>query len=84
MYEIKFFCIYLYKKLKIAILIEFQFFFQPDKHKGISHLIDIENPNRVKQKSKKVSDIELNQKPTLSRRERFPFYYLIVGKFDLN
>jgi len=41
------------------------------KHKGITHLIDIENPNRVKQKTKKVTDLEVEDtKPQLSRRER--------------
>lgn len=33
-------------------------------------LIDIENPNRVTQKAKKVSQIELDEPKQLSRRER--------------
>lgn len=33
-------------------------------------LIDIENPNRVTQKAKKVSQIELDEPRQLSRRER--------------
>lgn len=33
-------------------------------------LIDIENPNRVTQKTKKVSQIELDEPRQLSRRER--------------
>lgn len=34
-------------------------------------LIEIENPNRAVQKSKKVSQIELDEPKQLSRRERF-------------
>lgn len=33
-------------------------------------LIEIENPNRVTQKAKKVSQIELDEPRQLSRRER--------------
>lgn len=33
-------------------------------------LIEIENPNRVAQKSKKVTQIELDEPKQLSRRER--------------
>lgn len=33
-------------------------------------LIDVENPNRVTQKAKKVSQIELDEPRQLSRRER--------------
>ncbi|KAL4658384.1 28 kDa heat- and acid-stable phosphoprotein [Arapaima gigas] len=40
------------------------------KRKGVEGLIDIENPNRVVQKSKKVTDIELEGPKQLSRRER--------------
>ncbi|KAM6956917.1 pdgfa associated protein 1b [Aplochiton taeniatus] len=40
------------------------------KRKGVEGLIDIENPNRVVQKSKKVTDIELDEPRQLSRRER--------------
>lgn len=36
-------------------------------------LIEIENPNRVAQKSKKVTHIELDEPKQLSRRERFVF-----------
>lgn len=41
-----------------------------DKRKGVEGLIEIENPNRVAQKSKKVADIELEGPKQLSRRER--------------
>lgn len=43
-----------------------------DKKKGVSHLIEIENPNRVKNKMKKAKDVDLNQPAAqqLSRRER--------------
>lgn len=40
------------------------------KRKGVEGLIDIENPNRVVKKSKKVTDIELDEPRQLSRRER--------------
>lgn len=41
------------------------------KRKGVEGLIDIENPNRVASKSKKVTQIELDNEPKqLSRRER--------------
>lgn len=37
---------------------------------GVEGLIDVENPNRVTQKAKKVSQIELDEPRQLSRRER--------------
>lgn len=42
------------------------------KPKGVSGLIEIENPNRVAQKMKKASDVQLNDDTSaqLSRRER--------------
>ncbi|XP_067088801.1 pdgfa associated protein 1b [Osmerus mordax] len=40
------------------------------KRKGVEGLIDIENPNRVATKSKKVTQIELDEPKQLSRRER--------------
>ncbi|RXN03488.1 serine cytosolic [Labeo rohita] len=40
------------------------------KKKGIEGLIEIENPNRVAQKTKKVTEIELEGPRQLSRRER--------------
>ncbi|KAJ7992053.1 hypothetical protein DPEC_G00274580 [Dallia pectoralis] len=40
------------------------------KRKGVEGLIDIENPNRVAQKNKKVTDIQLEEPRSLSRRER--------------
>ncbi|KAI1884612.1 hypothetical protein AGOR_G00228180 [Albula goreensis] len=40
------------------------------KRKGVEGLIDIENPNRVMQKNKKVTDLELEGPRQLSRRER--------------
>ena len=43
------------------------------KPKGVSGLIEIENPNRVAQKMKKASDVQLNDDTSsqLSRRERY-------------
>ena len=47
---------------------------EPDKPKGVAHLIEIENPNRVKAKSKKVTEVSTEDSaaagPNLSRRER--------------
>lgn len=42
------------------------------KPKGVSGLIEIENPNRVAQKAKKATNLDLDDssKPELSRRER--------------
>ncbi|MGH0180485.1 UNVERIFIED_CONTAM: hypothetical protein FKN15_004239 [Acipenser sinensis] len=40
------------------------------KKKGVEGLIEIENPNRVSQKSKKVTEVDLNAPKELSRRER--------------
>ena len=41
------------------------------KAKGVQHLIEVENPNRVIQKERKVHDIKLDTENTqLSRRER--------------
>ncbi|EFA08249.1 28 kDa heat- and acid-stable phosphoprotein [Tribolium castaneum] len=42
------------------------------KAKGVSNLIEIENPNRVQKKSKKLATLntEVDSKPQLSRRER--------------
>ncbi|XP_074647726.1 uncharacterized protein LOC141903505 [Tubulanus polymorphus] len=41
------------------------------KKKGVSHLIEIENPNRVKTKdAKKATEVDVNAKAQLSRRER--------------
>ncbi|XP_051530742.1 pdgfa associated protein 1a [Myxocyprinus asiaticus] len=40
------------------------------KRKGVEGLIEIENPNRVSQKSKKVSEIDVSAPKELSRRER--------------
>ena len=41
------------------------------KTKGVSDLIEIENPNRVQAKTKKVKDVDVNVKVELSRRERW-------------
>lgn len=47
-------------------------FFQ-DKHKGIEHLIEVENPNRMKGRAiKKVTELE-GGKTELTRRERYVF-----------
>ncbi|KAK9965513.1 hypothetical protein ABG768_004602 [Culter alburnus] len=40
------------------------------KRKGVEGLIEIENPNRVAHKSKKVVEIDVNAPKELSRRER--------------
>ncbi|KAG9338829.1 hypothetical protein JZ751_025266 [Albula glossodonta] len=43
---------------------------QQQKKKGVEGLIEIENPNRVSQKSKKVADLDVSAPKELSRRER--------------
>ncbi|GFQ89880.1 PP28 domain-containing protein [Trichonephila clavata] len=40
------------------------------KAKGVQHLIEIENPNHVVKKEKKVDAVQLNENTQLSRRER--------------
>ncbi|XP_070847552.1 pdgfa associated protein 1a [Chaetodon trifascialis] len=40
------------------------------KRSGVEGLIEIENPNRVSQKSKKVSELDMSAPRELSRRER--------------
>lgn len=40
------------------------------KAKGVEGLIEISNPNRVASKAKKATDIDVNAKVELSRRER--------------
>ncbi|KAI5622745.1 28 kDa heat- and acid-stable phosphoprotein, partial [Silurus asotus] len=40
------------------------------RRKGVEGLIEIENPNRAAQKTKKVTDLELEGPKQLSRRER--------------
>ncbi|XP_028671104.1 pdgfa associated protein 1a [Erpetoichthys calabaricus] len=40
------------------------------KKKGVEGLIEIENPNRASQKSKKVAEVDLSAPRELSRRER--------------
>ncbi|KAI1886724.1 hypothetical protein AGOR_G00198760 [Albula goreensis] len=44
--------------------------FDQQKKKGVEGLIEIENPNRVSQKSKKVADLDVSAPKELSRRER--------------
>uniref|UniRef100_A0A673ACP4 28 kDa heat- and acid-stable phosphoprotein-like n=1 Tax=Sphaeramia orbicularis TaxID=375764 RepID=A0A673ACP4_9TELE len=40
------------------------------KRSGVEGLIEIENPNRVSQKNKKVADVDVSAPRELSRRER--------------
>lgn len=49
------------------------FVFWQRRRAGVEGLIEIENPNRVAQKSKKVAQIELDEPKQLSRRERCVF-----------
>ena len=48
---------------------------EDQKQKGMSSLIEIENPNRVVQKTKKMSELDSSpsEGPQLSRRERFHY-----------
>ena len=45
--------------------------FRREKLKGVEGIVEIENPNRVVQKSKKVRDIDLDSAVVLSRKERY-------------
>lgn len=40
------------------------------KRSGVQGLIEIENPNRVSQKSKKAAEVDVNAPKELTRRER--------------
>ena len=55
-----------------GVLTKLYFAFQIAPNKGVSHLIDIENPNRATNKMKKASRVDVNESGTtaLSRRER--------------
>ena len=45
---------------------------QDGKPKGVAHLIDIENPNHVVRKTKKVSELDGSQsQPALTRKQRY-------------
>lgn len=44
---------------------------QSKKKCGVEGLIEIENPNRVSQKSKKVTELDITAPRELSRRERW-------------
>lgn len=51
--------------LKLPLVLDPQ-----QKRKGVEGLIDIENPNRVIQTTKKVTQLDLDGPKELSRRER--------------
>ncbi|XP_068161571.1 pdgfa associated protein 1a [Antennarius striatus] len=44
--------------------------YETKKRSGVEGLIEIENPNRVSQKNKKVTEIDVSAPRELSRRER--------------
>merc|ERR1712002_675679 len=41
-----------------------------EKPKGVQHLIPVENPNRIKRTTKKVSEVDTNSTAQMSRKER--------------
>uniref|UniRef100_A0A8C6NTP4 Pdgfa associated protein 1a n=2 Tax=Nothobranchius furzeri TaxID=105023 RepID=A0A8C6NTP4_NOTFU len=43
---------------------------ESERRSGVEGLIEIENPNRVSQKSKKVAEVDVSAPRELSRRER--------------
>jgi len=48
---------------------------QDSKPKGVAHLIDIENPNHVTRKTKKVAELDDSQtQSSLTRKQRYIFY----------
>lgn len=47
------------------------------KAKGVENLIEVENPNRIQKKTKKLSQLNEaldSSKPELSRRERYVYH----------
>lgn len=61
---------YISEIFKLLFLFHFNFPTLSQKRKGVEGLIDIENPNRAAQKTKKVTELELEEPKQLSRRER--------------
>lgn len=57
---------------------------QRKKSSGVEGLIEIENPNRISQKSKKVTEVDVDAPRELSRRERWVLLarniFLVDGK----
>jgi len=54
--------------------------FQDSKPKGVEHLIDIENPNHVVRKTKKVSELDSSQSPaSLTRKQRYCVCYVCLS-----
>lgn len=59
-------CLILVFPLKTMFLWE-----KSQKRNGVHGLIEIENPNRVSQKSKKAVEVDVNAPKELTRRERY-------------
>lgn len=53
-----------------ALLMDYCFCTQYKKRSAVEGLIEIENPNRVSNKNKKATEVDLNDATVLSRRER--------------
>lgn len=60
-------------------MIYFYFSLQTRKRSGVEGLIEIENPNRVSQKSKKVAELDVSAPKELSRRERSAVYKISIA-----
>ena len=70
-----------FPRYSLEIIFECKFF--PQKTKGVEALIEIENPNRVIAKSKKISELTLDDTsgaaaPQLTRRERFVHLFFLT------
>lgn len=53
-----------------SVLMDYSFCTQYKKRSAVEGLIEIENPNRVSNKNKKATEVDLNATTVLSRRER--------------
>lgn len=54
-----------------SVLMYYSFCPQHKKRSAVEGLIEIENPNRVSNRSKKATEVDLNATTVLSRRERW-------------
>lgn len=55
----------------ISVLMDYSFCTQYKKRSAVEGLIEIENPNRVSNRNKKATEVDLNATTVLSRRERW-------------
>lgn len=51
-------------------MLSFSLYLSQPKAKGVEGLIEVSNPNRVTTKNRKATDIDVNAKVELTRKER--------------